>query len=145
MNRYEDIHRTWEHLNDPQTPWYTNLSNAAALLKEKLDCWWVGFYLVENNILNLGPFQGPTACTTIEKGRGVCGTVWELKKSLIVDNVHKFKGHIACSSESNSEIVIPMFHNNKIWGVLDIDSTEFSAFNEQDRIELEKFCASLSR
>ena len=145
MNRYEDIHRTWEHLNDQQAPWYTNLSNAAALLKEKLDCWWVGFYLIENNVLNLGPFQGPAACTTIEKGRGVCGTVWELKKSLIVDNVHEFKGHIACSSESNSEIVIPMFENNKIWGVLDIDSTEFAAFNEQDRIELEKLCAPLRR
>ncbi len=145
MNRYEDIHRTWEHLKDPHSPWYTNLSNAAALLKEKLDCWWVGFYLIENNVLNLGPFQGPTACTTIEKGRGVCGLVWEIQKSLIVDNVHEFEGHIACSSESNSEIVIPMFENNEIWGVLDIDSTDFAAFNEQDGIEFEKFCASLRR
>lgn len=145
MRSYSEIHEAWKYLKDEHAPWYTNLSNAAALLKEKLDCWWVGFYLIENGVLRLGPFQGPTACTQIAKGKGVCGKVWELEAPLIVPNVHEFDGHIACSSESNSEIVIPLFQEGQIWGVLDIDSIHFNDFDDTDRIELQKFCASLSR
>jgi L-methionine (R)-S-oxide reductase len=109
-----------------------NLANIAAALKEQFKWFWVGFYLVKQNELVLGPFQGPVACTRIAKGRGVCGSAWQQAETLIVPDVDKFPGHIACSSLSRSEIVLPLFHNNEVVGVLDVDSSELDEFNETD-------------
>ncbi len=115
-----------------------NLANVAAALKEQFNWLWVGFYLIKNDELVLGPFQGPVACTRIKKGRGVCGGSWQQEKTLIVDDVEKFPGHIACSSSSKSEIVIPIFKNNNVVAVLDVDSSELSTFNETDQKYLEQ-------
>ena len=115
-----------------------NLANVAAALKEQFNWLWVGFYLVKNDELVLGPFQGPVACTRIKKGRGVCGGSWQQEKTLIVGDVEKFPGHIACSSSSKSEIVIPIFKNNNVVAVLDVDSSELSTFNETDQKYLEQ-------
>jgi L-methionine (R)-S-oxide reductase len=109
-----------------------NMANIAAALKEQFKWFWVGFYLVKQNELVLGPFQGPVACTRIAKGRGVCGSAWQQAETLIVPDVDKFPGHIACSSLSRSEIVLPLFHNNEVVGVLDVDSSELDEFNETD-------------
>ena len=115
-----------------------NLANVSAALKEQFNWLWVGFYLVKNNELVLGPFQGPVACTRIKKGRGVCGTSWAEKKTLIVPDVEKFPGHIACSSLSRSEIVIPIIRDGEVLGVLDVDSEEPDKFNETDQKFLEQ-------
>lgn len=109
-----------------------NLANVAAALKQQFNWWWVGFYLVKNNELVLGPFQGPVACTRIKKGRGVCGTAWQQAKTLIVPDVEKFPGHIACSSLSKSEIVVPVFSAYEVVGVLDVDSEVFDFFDATD-------------
>ncbi|MFM2232396.1 MAG: hypothetical protein RJB31_1097 [Bacteroidota bacterium] len=109
-----------------------NLANIAAALKEQFDFFWVGFYLVKGDELVLGPFQGPVACTRISKGRGVCGASWAQANTIIVPDVEKFPGHIACSSISKSEIVIPLFKNNEVWGVLDVDSDQYNSFDETD-------------
>lgn len=114
-----------------------NLANIAAALKEQFDWLWVGFYLVKDEELVLGPFQGPVACTRIRKGRGVCGTSWQNEETLIVEDVEKFPGHIACSSLSKSEIVVPLFHNGRVAGVLDADSALPSHFNKTDQHYLE--------
>ena len=118
-----------------------NLANVAAALKEQFSWWWVGFYLVKNDELVLGPFQGPVACTRIKKGRGVCGTSWSQAKTLIVPDVEKFPGHIACSSLSRSEIVVPLIYNNEVWGVLDADSEHLDHYDETDKIFLEQIVA----
>lgn len=124
----------------------TTLSNAAALLNSYLDdISWVGFYLFKDNNLILGPFQGRVACTLIELGSGVCGKAAKELKTVIVPNVHEFKGHIACDSRSNSEIVLPIIINNKLYGVLDIDSTSFNRFNQKDAKELSTFIDNLSK
>lgn len=124
----------------------TTLSNASALLNNYLeDVSWVGFYLFKDNHLILGPFQGKVACTTIELDKGVCGKAARELKTVIVPNVHLFEGHIACDSRSNSEIVLPIIINNKLYGVLDIDSTSFNRFNELDEKELSTFIDNLSR
>jgi L-methionine (R)-S-oxide reductase len=115
-----------------------NLANTAAALKQQFNWLWVGFYLVKNEELVLGPFQGPIACTRIKKGRGVCGTSWEQAKALIVEDVEKFPGHIACSSLSRSEIVIPVISNGEIVAVLDADSEHLSQFDSTDRFYLEQ-------
>jgi len=115
-----------------------NLANVAAALKEQFKWFWVGFYLVKNDELVLGPFQGPVACTRIRKGRGVCGTSWAQAKTLIVPDVEKFPGHIACSSLSRSEIVVPLFKNNEVAGVLDVDSEHLDLFDETDERYLEQ-------
>jgi L-methionine (R)-S-oxide reductase len=115
-----------------------NLSNIAAALKQSLDFFWVGFYLVKGNQLVLGPFQGPIACTRIDFGKGVCGTAWKEKKTIIVPDVEKFPGHIACSAASKSEIVLPAFKNNEVSLVLDVDSAALNHFSETDRLELER-------
>lgn len=115
-----------------------NLANVAAALKEQFGWLWVGFYLVKNDELVLGPFQGPVACTRIKKGRGVCGSSWDQKQTLIVPDVEKFPGHIACNSLSKSEIVVPVFHQNKVIGVLDVDSDELDQFDETDKKYLEE-------
>lgn len=115
-----------------------NLANCCAALKEQFGFFWVGFYLVEGEELVLGPFQGPVACTRIAKGRGVCGTAWHEQRTLIVPDVDAFPGHIACSSLSRSEIVVPLFHNGNVIGVLDVDSAEPDHFDETDRQYLER-------
>lgn len=120
------------------------LANAAALLKEQTNWFWIGFYIVNDRQLELGPFQGPVACFTIPFGKGVCGTAWKLQQTLRVPDVHQFPGHIACSSLSNSEIVLPLFKNNSVFGVLDIDSTEFDDFSIDDQRGLEQFCQILA-
>ncbi|WP_407427095.1 GAF domain-containing protein [Arcticibacter sp.] len=114
-----------------------NLANVSAALKEQFNFFWVGFYLVKEEELVLGPFQGPVACTRIAKGRGVCGAAWERSEALIVPDVDAFPGHIACSSLSKSEIVIPLFKADKVVGVLDVDSAEFGKFDEIDQRYLE--------
>ncbi len=109
-----------------------NLANTSAAIKQAFNFWWVGFYLVKNDELVLGPFQGPVACTRISKGKGVCGTSWKEAKSILVPNVDEFPGHIACSSASKSEIVVPMIHHGEIIGVLDVDSEHLNHFDEID-------------
>jgi GAF domain-containing protein len=115
-----------------------NLANTAAALKEQFKFLWVGFYLVKNNQLVLGPFQGPVACTRIAFGKGVCGSAWQQAQTIIVQDVDAFPGHIACSSLAKSEIVIPMIHNGEVTGVLDVDSQFDSYFDETDKIFLEE-------
>ncbi len=115
-----------------------NLANIAGALKEQFNWLWVGFYLVKNDELVLGPFQGPVACTRIKKGRGVCGTSWAKAQTLIVPDVEKFPGHIACSSLSRSEIVVPIIRNNKVVGVLDVDSIEPDQYDNIDQDYLEQ-------
>ena len=115
-----------------------NLANVAAALKEQFGWLWVGFYLVKNGELVLGPFQGPVACTRISKGRGVCGVAWQQAQTLIVPDVKKFPGHIACSSISRSEIVVPLISNNEVVGVLDVDSEQLDLFDETDKKYLEE-------
>ena len=118
-----------------------NLANVAAALKEQFNWLWVGFYLVKNGELGLGPVQGPVACTRIKKGRGVCGSSWAQQKTLIVPDVEKFPGHIACSSASKSEIVIPIFSNNEVVAVLDVDSKKLNEFDAIDQTYLEQIVA----
>ena len=115
-----------------------NLANIAAALKEQFGWLWVGFYLVKNNELVVGPFQGPVACTRIRKGRGVCGASWEQAATLIVPDVEAFPGHIACSSLSRSEIVVPIFHKGEVIGVLDVDSVALNDFDAEDQRWLEE-------
>jgi GAF domain-containing protein len=120
-----------------------NMANIAAALKQTFGFFWVGFYLVKGNELVLGPFQGPVACTRIPFGKGVCGTAWKERRTIIVPDVNQFPGHIACNSESKSEIVVPLFVNGEIIGVLDIDSNRLNAFDETDATYLEKIKISL--
>ena len=121
-----------------ETDSIAKMANVAAALHETFGFWWTGFYRVVNDELVLGPFQGPIACTRIRYGRGVCGTSWQQEETIVVPNVHEFPGHIACSSASNSEIVVPVFHNDKVIAVLDIDSTEFGTFDETEKTYLEQ-------
>ncbi len=121
-----------------------NLANVAAALRTQFGWWWVGFYIVKNDELVLGPFQGPVACTRIGKARGVCGSSWEKKETLIVHDVTKFPGHIACSSVSQSEIVVPIIKDGVVVGVLDADSELFAHFDETDKVYLEKIVALVS-
>ncbi|MBT4775815.1 MAG: GAF domain-containing protein [Crocinitomicaceae bacterium] len=124
---------------------YANLANVSAALKQAFDFFWVGFYLVDTpDELVLGPFQGPIACTRIKKSQGVCGACWEQGKTIIVDNVDNYPGHIACSTESKSEIVIPVFQDNKVIAILDIDSNQLDYFNAKDAVGLEKICQIIS-
>jgi GAF domain-containing protein len=115
-----------------------NLANIAAALREQFGWLWVGFYLVKKDELVLGPFQGPIACTRIKKGRGVCGAAWAQGQTLVVADVEKFPGHIACSSLSKSEIVIPIIINSEVTGVLDVDSVLLNDFDETDKKYLEE-------
>lgn len=115
-----------------------NLANIVAALKEQFGWLWIGFYLVKENQLVLGPFQGPVACTRIRKGKGVCGTSWEKAQTLIVPDVEQFPGHIACSSKSRSEIVVPIIRDNRVMGVLDVDSENLNEFDTTDQLFLEE-------
>ncbi|MCE2848055.1 MAG: GAF domain-containing protein [Chitinophagaceae bacterium] len=127
-----------------ETDLVANLANIAAALKEQFDFFWVGFYLVKAEELVLGPFQGPVACTRIRKGRGVCGTSWDQANTIIVPDVEKFPGHIACSSISKSEIVVPLIKDNAVWAVLDVDSDHYNSFDETDARFLEQIVALIS-
>ena len=115
-----------------------NMANISACIMDTFRFWWVGFYRVIDGVLVLGPFQGPLACTRIKKGKGVCGTSWEKAETIIVPDVEQFPGHIACSSLSRSEIVVPMISNGEVIGVLDIDSTSTDTFNDTDKEYLEQ-------
>ena len=142
--KYRLLHTQWAGLIDPTVDSIANLSNASALLHSIFQWWWVGFYRVNNKKLILGPFQGPPACTSIELGKGVCGSAWATATTLLVPNVELFPGHIACSAESKSEIVVPIHtKSGEIWGVLDVDSEHLNHFDGLDQRELEKFCLSL--
>lgn len=121
-----------------------NMANIAAALKEQFNFLWVGFYLVKDEQLILGPFQGPVACTRIQFNKGVCGTSWALKKTIIVPNVDEFHGHIACSSISKSEIVLPLFKNNEVFAILDVDSEMLAAFDETDKKYLREIIKEIS-
>lgn len=122
-----------------------NLSNIAAALKEAFNHLWIGFYLVKGDQLVLGPFQGPIACTRISMGKGVCGSSWEQKSTLLVEDVELFPGHIACSSLSRSEIVVPVLVSDQVVMVLDIDSVEVGSFDQTDQIYLEKLATIISQ
>ena len=121
-----------------ETDLIANMANVIAALKEQFQWLWVGFYVVKNNELVLAPFQGPVACTRIQKGRGVCGSSWQQAKTLIVPDVEKFPGHIACSSLSKSEIVVPVIKDGEVVAVLDVDSEEYNFFDDTDRQFLEE-------
>lgn len=131
---YEQVKAFIEKENDS----IANMSNIAAIIHETFKFWWTGFYRVINNELVLGPFQGPVACTRIGYGKGVCGTAWKEGKTIVVEDVHEFPGHIACSSASKSEIVIPIFKDNQVIAVLDIDSENLATFDNSDKEWLER-------
>jgi len=121
-----------------------NMANVAAALKEQFGWWWIGFYIVREEELVLGPFQGPVACTRIKRGRGVCGTAWERTETLIVPDVEQFPGHIACSSASKSEIVVPVIKNGVVLAVLDADSEHYGHFDEMDKLYLEQIAGMIN-
>ena len=139
--KYCELMRQAEALVEGEGDVVARMANIAALLHRKMGFWWTGFYRVEGEELVLGPFQGPVACYRIKKGRGVCGTAWAENRTLVVPDVDKFPGHIACSSESRSEIVVPVWKDGAVRAVLDIDSRELSTFDETDRIWLEMIAA----
>ena len=137
--KYESLLPQIKSLIEGESDLIANLSNIASALKYGMNFFWVGFYFVKENELVLGPFQGTVACTRIKKGKGVCGKCWETKQTIIVDDVDKFDGHIACSSSSRSEIVVPIFDkSNNVFIVLDIDSLELSDFDDIDKLYLEE-------
>lgn len=136
--RYKTLVPQIESLVSGEADVVANLSNVAAALKQTMNFFWVGFYLVKQNELVLGPFQGPIACTRIALGKGVCGTSWEEKKVIVVQNVDEFPGHIACSSDSKSEIVLPAFKNNEVALVLDVDSDAVNDFDKTDELYLQQ-------
>lgn len=139
--QYIELLKEAEALVDSNTDSICTMANFSALIKQHFDHHWVGFYRVVNNELILGPFQGPVACTIIGYGKGVCGKAWEQKKTLVVDDVDAFPGHIACSPHSRSEIVVPCMKNDTVFAVLDIDSDQYASFDQQDKEYLEKLVA----
>ncbi|MFD2146855.1 GAF domain-containing protein [Mucilaginibacter antarcticus] len=134
--QYKSLVPQIEALLYGETDLVANMANVCAALKEQFNWLWVGFYVVKNGELVLGPFQGPVACTRIAKGKGVCGGAWERGKTLVVPDVDAFPGHIACSSASRSEIVLPLFNNNEVVAVLDVDSEHLAHFDEVDALYL---------
>lgn len=138
---YKSLLQQAQGLLSGESDLFANMANLAALLHQEMGFWWTGFYRVEGEELVLGPFQGPIACTRIAFGRGVCGTAWKEQRTTVVPDVEKFPGHIACSAASRSEIVVPIWHKNKITAVLDIDSKELGTFDETDRKYLEKIAS----
>ena len=151
--KYTTAYQQVKELIADETDTIANMANVAALLHETFGFWWTGFYRVDANQLVLGPFQGPLACTRIPFDRGVCGTAWQRQATVVVPDVEQFPGHIACSSESRSEIVVPMFAtdiisheitNRQVIAVLDIDSRELNTFDDTDRQWLEKITALMT-
>lgn len=141
--QYASLMPQIEALVTGETDLIANLANVSAALKQAMGFFWVGFYLVKDDELILGPFQGPVACTRIKKGKGVCGQSWERAETLVVPDVDQFPGHIACSSASRSEIVVPLKRGDQVIGVLDIDSDVLNSFDETDREFLERLVRSL--
>ncbi|MBK7679281.1 MAG: GAF domain-containing protein [Chitinophagaceae bacterium] len=142
--QYQSLIPQIKGLLDGEPDLIANMANLTAALKEQFGWLWVGFYIVKKDELVLAPFQGPVACTRIKKGRGVCGSSWAQSKTLIVPDVEKFPGHIACSSLSKSEIVVPVIHNNLVVAILDIDSSEYDQFDTTDQQYLEEIVALVS-
>lgn len=136
--QYRSLLPQIEALIKHETDLIANLANITAALKEQFGWLWIGFYLVKNNDLVLGPFQGPIACTRIQKGKGVCGSSWQQAETIIVPDVEQFPGHIACSSLSRSEIVVPIFKNGEVAAILDVDSETLNQFDETDKLYLEQ-------
>ena len=138
IETYQSLLPQIESLLNGETDTIAKMANVAAALHDAFHFWWTGFYRVSGNELVLGPFQGTIACMHIPFGRGVCGTAWMRQETIIVPNVHEFAGHIACSSESNSEIVVPVFRDGQVIAVLDIDSADFNTFDDTDKQYLEQ-------
>lgn len=144
-DKYKELLPQIKALVEAETDAIANMANVCAALKFGMDFFWVGFYLVKQEQLVLGPFQGPLACTRIQKGKGVCGTSWLKAEIIIVPDVEQFPGHIACSSLSKSEIVLPVFNANaEVAGVLDVDSDQLNMFDETDAYYLKQICSLLS-
>jgi GAF domain-containing protein len=141
---YENLLPQIKSLVEGETDLIANMANVSACLKDTFNFWWVGFYRVEGEELVLGPFQGPLACTRIRKGKGVCGTAWQEAKTMIVPDVDAFPGHIACSSLSRSEIVVPIVNDGKVTAVLDIDSEKLATFDQTDQKYLEQLAEALA-
>lgn len=141
QEQYESLYPQIVGLLEGEPDLIANLANVCGALKEQFSWLWVGFYLVKGDQLVLGPFQGPVACTRISKGKGVCGSSWEQKQTLIVPDVEKFPGHIACSSLSKSEIVVPLIRWGEVVAVLDVDSEALNQFDETDKLYLERIVA----
>ena len=141
LSRYAELRPQLEALIGSETDAVANMANFCAALQAAFGWFWIGFYIVREEQLVLGPFQGPIACTRIHFGKGVCGTAWAQKKSQLVPDVEAFPGHIACSSLSKSELVVPIFKDQQVWGVLDLDSKELGGFDLTDQEEIEKWLA----
>ena len=141
--QYQSLIPQIKALIEGESDLIANLANVAGALKQQFGWFWVGFYLVKDDQLVLGPFQGPVACTRINKGRGVCGTSWANAETLIIPDTDKFPGHIACSSLSRSEMVVPLIKEGIVWAVLDVDSEWLDQFDETDRHFLEKIVAAI--
>ncbi|MFW2162549.1 GAF domain-containing protein [Acinetobacter beijerinckii] len=144
-DQYQSILPQIQAIIEDETDMIANLANICAALKQQFNWFWIGFYLVKDNELVLGPFQGPIACTRIAKGRGVCGTAWQQQQIIIVPDVDQFPGHIACSSASESEIVLPIMRNGDCVGVLDIDSEELNQFDEIDAEYLQQLMLMIEK
>lgn len=142
--RYEAFIPQWKAFIDGETDVISILANTSAALKEAFGFFWIGFYIVKDGELHVGPFQGSVACYRIKKGKGVCGTAWKDATTQVVPDVELFPGHIACSSDSRSEIVVPIMVNGEVYGVLDIDSDELATFDNTDRIYIEKMMSILA-
>ncbi len=141
---YQSLIPQIKGLLEGETDLVANMANVAAALKEQFGWLWVGFYVVKNDELVLAPFQGPVACTRIQKGRGVCGSCWQRAVTLIVPDVEKFPGHIACSSLSKSEIVIPVIKQGEVVAILDVDSEEYNYFDDMDKQYLEEIAGLIN-
>lgn len=142
--KYEELLPQIASVIEGEPDMIANMSNVAAMLHATFGFWWTGFYRVLGDVLVLGPFQGPLACTRIRKGKGVCGTAWATEQTQVVPDVSQFPGHIACSSASRSEIVVPLKQDNKVVAVLDIDSAQLNTFDDTDRLWLEKVAEILT-
>lgn len=141
--KYDLLYQQIKCVVEDEQDMIANMANISAMIHDTFGFWWTGFYRVIGEELVLGPFQGPMACTRIKKGRGVCGTAWAEELTQVVPDVDQFPGHIACSSASRSEIVVPIFRNGNVMAVLDIDSAEFNTFDETDKVWLEKIVESI--
>ena len=142
--KYALLLKQVEAVVDGEPDMIANMANVATMIHETFGCWWTGFYRVVADELVLGPFQGPLACSRIKRGRGVCGTAWAEAQTQVVPDVDRFPGHIACSSASRSEIVVPMLVGGEVTAVLDIDSSRLNTFDEVDRLWLERIVAALA-
>lgn len=143
-NKYESVLLQIKGVTDGEPNLVANLANISAIIYDAFKFWWVGFYVVENNELVLAPFQGPVACTRIKKGKGVCGTAWEENKTQLIEDVHAFPGHIACSAASQSEVVVPISKNGEVKMVLDVDSEHLNHFDATDANYMEQIGTFIS-